>query len=67
MDIKKVGGHASLIWNGTRTKLDVLSVDGKLVLAGDSSMIDGEVEYFVKITNQETFEQIMNILNAVES
>lgn len=67
MDIKEVGGHASLLWNGTKTRLTVLNVDGKLVFSGDSPMINGEVEYFVKITNQETFEQIINILNAVES
>ena len=67
MEIKEIGGHASLNWNGTRTKLDVVSIDSKLVLRGDNSMIDGEHDYFVKISDLETLEQVINILSMVES
>ena len=66
MEIKEVGGHASLIWNGTRTKLDVVKIDGKLVFQGDSSMIGGDHDYFVKISDIVVLEQVMNILSMVE-
>jgi hypothetical protein len=66
MEIEEVGGHASLNWNGTRTKLHVVKIDGKIVFKGDSSMIEGDHDYFVKISDLAVLEQVMNILSMVE-
>jgi hypothetical protein len=66
VEIKQLGGYATLHWNGTKTRMEVLSVNGKLVLKGDSSLIEGECDYFVKITDDLTFQQVINILSAVE-
>lgn len=65
MDIKKLNSIASLSWQGTRTNLDVLSIDGRIVFKGDSPNHTGD-EYFVKIGDLETLEMVLNILNAVD-
>jgi len=59
MEIKDTNSYASLNWNGTKTKLDVLSIDGRIVFRGDD-------DYFVKISDPITLEHVLNILNMME-
>lgn len=66
MNIKEIGGHASLNWNGTRSRLDVLSIDGRIVFRGDSSLVEGDNDYFVKISDPVTLEHVLNILAMME-
>lgn len=66
MEIKDTNSYASLNWNGTKTKLDVLSIDGRIVFRGDSSNVEGEDDYFVKISDPITLEHVLNILNMME-
>ena len=66
MNIEDMNSHASLNWNGTKTKLDVLSIDGRIVFRGDSSLIEGDNDYFVKISDPVTLEHVLNILNMME-
>lgn len=66
MEIKDMNCYASLNWNGTKTRLDVLSVDGRIVFRGDSSLVDGNDDYFVKISDPVTLEHVLNILHMME-
>lgn len=66
MNIEDMNSYASLNWNGTKTKLDVLSIDGRIVFRGDSSLIEGDNDYFVKISDPVTLEHVLNILNMME-
>ena len=66
MEIKDTNSYASLNWNGTNTKLDVLSIDGRIVFRGDSSNVEGDDDYFVKISDPITLEHVLNILNMME-
>lgn len=66
MEIKNHHSHCSLSWNGTRTKLDVLSINGRIVFRGDSSNVEGDDDYFVKISDPITLEHVLNILNMME-
>jgi hypothetical protein len=66
MEIKDTNSYASLNWNGTRTKLEVLTIDGRLVLKGPSSNVEGDDDYFVKISDPVTLEHVLNILNMME-
>lgn len=66
MEIKDTNSYASLNWNGTKTKLDVLSIDGRIVFRGDSSNVEGDDDYFVKISDPITLEHVLNILFMLE-
>lgn len=66
MEIKDTNSYASLNWNGTKTKLDVLSIDGRIVFRGGSSNVEGDDDYFVKISDPITLEHVLNILSMME-
>jgi hypothetical protein len=66
MEIIDTNTYASLNWNGTKTKLDVLSIDGRIVFHGDSSNVEGDDDYFVKISDPITLEHVLNILSMME-
>ncbi len=64
MEIEKKNSVAALMWNGTRTKLDVLSVDNRLCFRGESPTT-GNYEFFLRIDSLESLETIMNIMETM--
>lgn len=64
MEIKDKGSFARLSWNGTQTKLSVLSVDGRLCFEGESPQTS-KSEYFLRIDSLETLELVMNFMETM--
>lgn len=64
MDVKDQNQHAALSWNGTRTRLKVLSVDGRLCFEGESPQTSRN-EFFLRIDSIESLEQIMNFMETM--
>lgn len=67
MNITNMGGMCSLSWNGTKTRLKVFNVDGRICFEGDADqwISNSPKEYFLKIKDIEQLEKVINFLEVM--